>query len=102
MDQYLLWDQLSHTEESRMLTDLNDRPVPISPEERRDYLSSFKGICLSSDALIPFRDNIDRANRSNVQYIAQTGGSTRDDGVTEAANEYSMVMSHTGLRLFLH
>ena len=102
MDQYLLWDQLSHTEESRMLTDLNDRPVPISPEERRDYLSSFKGICLSSDALIPFRDNIDRANRSNVQYIAQTGGSTRDDGVTEAANEYSMVMAHTGLRLFLH
>lgn len=102
MDQYLLWNQLSEIEASRMLAELEGHPIPISSEERQDYLSSFKGICLSSDALIPFRDNIDRANRTNVQYVAQAGGSTRDNGVTEAADEYGMVMTHTGLRLFLH
>ena len=60
------------------------------------------GIRHSSDAYIPFRDNIDRASRSNVKYVAQTGGSTADEGVTEAADEYGMVMTHTGLRMFLH
>ncbi|MDP6054558.1 MAG: phosphoribosylaminoimidazolecarboxamide formyltransferase, partial [Candidatus Latescibacteria bacterium] len=59
-------------------------------------------ICLSSDAYIPFRDNIDRAQRSNVQYIAQTGGSARDGDVTKAGDEYGIVMVHTGLRLFVH
>ena len=57
---------------------------------------------LSSDAYIPFRDNIDRANRSNVGYVAQTGSSLRDDTVTDAADGYGMVMVHTGLRSFLH
>ncbi len=102
VDQYFLWDQLSNTEEARMLGDLEERPAPISPEERRDYIARFDGICLASDAYIPFRDNIDRAARSNVRYLAQTGGSTADKGVTEAADEYGMVMAHTGIRLFLH
>ncbi len=102
VDQYLLWDQLSSTEEARMLGDLTARPDPIPPDERRRYLSRFDGVCLSSDAYIPFRDNIDRASRSNVKYVAQTGGSTADEGVTEAADEYGMAMAHTGLRLFLH
>ena len=102
VDQYLLWDQLSDTEEVHMLDHLEELPVPISPAERREYLSRFGGICLSSDAYIPFRDNIDRAARSNVRYVAQTGGSTADQGVTEAADDYGMAMAHTGLRLFLH
>lgn len=102
VDQYLLWDQLSGTEVARMLGDLEGRPDPISSEERQALISRYDGICLSSDAYIPFRDNIDRASRSNVQYVAQTGGSTADEGVTEAADEYGMAMSHTGLRLFLH
>ena len=102
VDQYLLWDQLSGTEETRMLGDLEQRPDPIPPEERQRHLSGFDGACLSSDAYIPFRDNIDRASRSNVKYVAQTGGSTADEGVTAAADEYGMVMAHTGLRLFLH
>ncbi len=102
VDQYLLWDLLSSTEEARMLDDFEERPIPISPEERHKHLSRFEGICLSSDAYIPFRDNIDRAGRSNVRYVAQTGGSTADKGVTEAAHEYGMAMAHTGLRLFLH
>ncbi len=102
VDQYLLWEQLSNTEEARMLDDLEERPDPIPPEERQRYLSRFDGVCLSSDAYIPFRDNIDRASRSNVKYVAQTGGSAADKGVTEAADDYGMVMAHTGLRLFLH
>jgi len=102
VDQYLLWDQLSETEEDRMLTGLEERPDLIATEERRTYLANFDGISLSSDAFIPFRDNIDRASRSNVQFVAQTGGSSADSGVTEAADEYGMVMAHTGLRLFLH
>lgn len=102
VDQYFLWDQLSNMEEARMLGDLEERPASISPEERRDYIARFDGICLASDAYIPFRDNIDRAARSNVRYVAQTGGSAADKGVTEAADEYGMVMAHTGIRLFLH
>ena len=102
VDQYLLWDQLSTTEENHMLDGLSARPAPISSEERREYLARFDEICLSSDAYIPFRDNIDRASRSNVQFVAQTGGSAADKGVTEAADEYGMAMVHTGLRLFVH
>ena len=102
VDRYLLWDQLSATEEGRMLDGFSARPAPISTKERREYLSRIDGICLSSDAYIPFRDNIDRAGRSNVRYVAQTGGSAADGGVTEAADEHGMVMAHTGLRLFLH
>ena len=102
VDQYLIWDQLSDSEKKQMLSDLKNQPILISPEERLSYLSSFDGICLSSDALIPFRDNIDRASRSNIQYIAQAGGSTRDKSITKAADEYKMIMAHTGMRLFLH
>ena len=77
------------------------RPEPISREEKAAWIARFEGICLSSDAFIPFRDNIDRASRSHVQYVAQPGHSLRDDDVTAAAEQYGMTMIHTGLRLFL-
>ena len=102
VDQYLLWDELSELEIDTMLKGLRERPEPISREERRDWISKINGICISSDAFFPFRDNIDRASRCNVQYLAQPGGSLRDDIVTQAVNEYGMVMVHTGLRCFLH
>jgi len=102
VDQYLLWDQLSEAEVSAMLSGLNQKPEPISKEERSEWIAGFDGICLSSDAYIPFRDNIDRASRTNVQYVAQAGGSLRDSEVTKAAEQYGMVMIHTGLRCFLH
>jgi phosphoribosylaminoimidazolecarboxamide formyltransferase/IMP cyclohydrolase len=102
VDQYILWDQLSDPEEAQMLTGLDSTPGRITQEDRLAWLTQFDGICLSSDAYIPFRDNIDRAQRSNVQYIAQTGGSARDEGVTEAGDAYGIVMVHTGLRLFVH
>jgi phosphoribosylaminoimidazolecarboxamide formyltransferase/IMP cyclohydrolase len=102
VDQYLLWDELSEPEMKQMLSGLKDTPEPITRDERMEWIKSFDDICLSSDAFIPFRDNIDRASRTNVQYIAQPGHSLRDESVTEAASSYGMVMIHTGVRCFLH
>ena len=102
VDQNLLSEQLSEAERETMLEGLNEPPDPISKRERQDWTGTFEGVCLSSDAFIPFSDNIDRANGSNVQYIAQAGQSLRDKEVTEAAKRYGMTMVHTGLRCFLH
>jgi AICAR transformylase/IMP cyclohydrolase PurH len=102
VDQFLLWDQLSEAERKQMRAGLLKEPIPISAQERREWVKQFQGICLSSDAYIPFRDNIDRASRSNVQFVAHAGSSLRDSEVTEAAEQYGMTMFHTGLRLFLH
>ncbi len=77
-------------------------PEPFTREERWEWLARFEGVSLASDGFIPFRDNIDRAARSNVRYIAQPGGSTRDDGIIRAADEYGIVMIFTNLRLFYH
>ena len=102
VDQYLLWDELSAPEMQQMLAGLDEKPEPITRDERLDWIRQQAGICLSSDAFIPFRDNIDRAGRTNVQYVAQPGGSARDESVTEAAASYGMKMIHTGVRCFLH
>jgi phosphoribosylaminoimidazolecarboxamide formyltransferase/IMP cyclohydrolase len=80
----------------------NTVPAPLAREEKLKWISGFDGLALSSDAFIPFRDNIDRAARSGVRYVVQTGGSTRDEGIIRAADEYGMVMVFTGLRLFHH
>ena len=102
VDQFLLWDSLSETEKSKLSAGLGNEPIPITTQERADWVKGFDGICLSSDAFIPFADNLDRAIKSNVQFVAQAGGSLRDDEVTAAAEQYGMTMIHTGLRLFLH
>ncbi len=102
VDGYLLMDQLSPPERAHLLGQLDDVPAVISSDERAAWLQQFDGICLSSDAYLPFRDNVDRAARSNVRYIAHAGGSNRDDEVTAAADDYAMVMLHTGMRWFLH
>jgi phosphoribosylaminoimidazolecarboxamide formyltransferase/IMP cyclohydrolase len=102
VDQYLLWDQLSEPERAAMLAGLTERPEPIGKDDRIAWVRRFDGICLSSDGYIPFRDNIDRAARSHVQYVIQPGGSIRDEAVVAAANEYGIVMVESGLRLFLH
>lgn len=77
-------------------------PKRLTGDEKKAWLAEFKNVSLGSDAFFPFRDNIDRAAQSGVKYIVQPGGSIRDDGVTEACNEYGMVMAHTGFRLFHH
>ncbi|MHC4592784.1 MAG: phosphoribosylaminoimidazolecarboxamide formyltransferase [Planctomycetota bacterium] len=102
VDQFLLWDELSDAEVKTMLGQLEEEPEPLTREERADWIRGFDGICLSSDAFIPFRDTIDRASRTNVHYVLQAGGSLRDEGVTAAADQYGMVMIHSGMRWFLH
>ena len=102
IDQYLLWDSLSAREEAMMLEGFTERPDPISKQEKAQWINTFTGITLASDAFIPFRDNIDRASRTNVQYIIETGGSLRADDVIQATDEYGMVHIHTGIRSFLH
>ena len=102
VDQLLLWEELSEPEKNNLRNKINGEPVIIEPEERQKWIKKFEGVCLSSDAFIPFRDNIDRASRSNVKNIAQAGQALRDEDVTSAADEYGMVMIHTGLRLFTH
>ena len=78
------------------------RPDPLTPEERRAWLSGMSGVSLASDAFFPFPDNVERARRSGVSYIAQPGGSIRDDAVIEACDRYGIVMVMTGQRLFHH
>jgi AICAR transformylase/IMP cyclohydrolase PurH len=102
VDQYLLWDELSEAERQATLAQLEEAPEPITPEEREEWIFGFDGICLSSDAFIPFRDTVDRASRTNVQCVLQAGGSLRDEDVTAAADAYGMVMIHSGMRWFLH
>ncbi len=77
-------------------------PRPLGESSRREWLHRLKGVSLGSDAYIPFRDNIDRAARTGVEYVIQTGGSVQDDAVTAAADEYGMVMVNSGIRLFHH
>lgn len=78
------------------------KPQPFSKEEQREYLAKIKGVCLASDAFFPFGDNIERAAKSGVSYIAQPGGSMRDENVIETCNKYHMTMAMTGIRLFHH
>ena len=78
------------------------KPEPLTAAEKKEYLSGIKGVALGSDAFFPFSDNIDRAYRSGVSYIAEPGGSIRDDAVIEACDNYGMTMSFTGMRLFHH
>lgn len=78
------------------------RPEPLTQEEMKSYLATKSGVALGSDAFFPFFDNIERAKKSGVQYIAEPGGSIRDDLVIDCANKYGMVMAFTGMRLFHH
>ena len=79
-----------------------EKPEPFTREEKREYLKGVKGVSLASDAFFPFRDNIDRAARSGVEYVSEPGGSVRDDAVIQSANEHGMTMFFTGVRLFHH
>ena len=78
------------------------QPERFTAEEQKAYLESIDGVALGSDAFFPFDDNIERAKRSGVKYIAEPGGSIRDDLVIDCCNKYEMVMSFTGMRLFHH
>ena len=78
------------------------QPSPLTDEEIKNYLSTISGVALGSDAFFPFDDNIERAFRSGVSYIAEPGGSIRDDAVIDCCNKYGIAMAFTGMRLFHH
>ncbi|MBQ3865431.1 MAG: phosphoribosylaminoimidazolecarboxamide formyltransferase, partial [Clostridia bacterium] len=78
------------------------QPRPFTKEEQKAYLAGVRGVALGSDAFFPFSDNIERAFRSGVKYVAEPGGSIRDEDVIRAADGHDMVMVFTGMRLFHH
>ena len=78
------------------------QPEHITAEERTEWVANFAEVALGSDAFFPFADNIKRARMSSVKYVAEPGGSIRDDLVIAQANEYGMAMAFTGMRLFHH
>lgn len=79
-----------------------EKPEPLTREEKKAWIAQLHGVALGSDAFFPFGDNIERAHRSGVDYIAQAGGSIRDDNVIETCDKYNIAMTMTGLRLFHH
>ena len=96
-DEYM--DILADGEWERVFT---EKPEVFTKEEKQAWLAQAEGITLGSDAFFPFSDNIERAAKSGVKYVAQPGGSIRDQDVIDACNKHDMVMSFTGLRLFHH
>ena len=79
-----------------------EQPAPLTPQEKKDWIATQSGVSIGSDAFFPFGDNVERARKSGVAYIAEPGGSIRDDNVIETANKYGIAMAFTGMRLFHH
>lgn len=102
IDQYITGEGEDVAADSNWQQYFKKQPAPLTKEEKHAYLDTISGVALGSDAFFPFSDNIDRAKKSGVSYIAEPGGSVRDDLVIAKCNEYNMVMSFTGMRLFHH
>lgn len=102
IDVYLSEDYEDVTGEGKWQQLFTEKPQLFPREAQRAYLASLSGVCLASDAFFPFGDNIERARKSGVTYVAQPGGSIRDDNVIDTCNSYGMVMAMTGMRLFHH
>ena len=80
----------------------SEKPEPLTREEKQAWIAQNTGVALGSDAFFPFGDNIERAHKSGVQFVAQAGGSVRDDHVIETCDKYGITMAFTGVRLFHH
>ncbi|MDE7172647.1 MAG: phosphoribosylaminoimidazolecarboxamide formyltransferase, partial [Oscillospiraceae bacterium] len=78
------------------------KPDVLTEQEKKDWIAQLSGVTVGSDAFFPFGDNVERAFKSGVKYIAQPGGSIRDDQVIATADKHDMVMAFTGMRLFHH
>ncbi|MDD6273222.1 MAG: phosphoribosylaminoimidazolecarboxamide formyltransferase [Clostridiaceae bacterium] len=102
IDIYLSDDYLDVIGDGNWQTLFSEQPKPFPKAEQRAYLDTITGVALGSDAFFPFGDNIERARRSGVSYIAQPGGSIRDDNVIETCDKYGIAMAFTGMRLFHH
>jgi phosphoribosylaminoimidazolecarboxamide formyltransferase/IMP cyclohydrolase len=101
IDQFLR-DDVTPNEKADWKNSFTETPRQLTADEKREWLSNMDSITLGSDAFFPFRDSIDRAAASGVKYVLEPGGSTRDDAVIQAANEYGMTMVFSGVRLFHH
>ena len=94
------WEDLLETDDWKRV--FTEKPEPLTIEEKKEYLKGFTGVSLGSDAFFPFGDNVELAHKSGVSYIAQSGGSIRDDNVIETADKYNIAMAFTHIRLFHH
>ena len=94
------WEDLLETDDWKRV--FTEKPPVFTREEKKAWLQKETGVSLGSDAFFPFGDNIERAHKSGVTYVAQTGGSIRDDNVIETADKYNMTMAMTHIRLFHH
>ncbi|MCU7708830.1 phosphoribosylaminoimidazolecarboxamide formyltransferase [Priestia sp. JV24] len=95
-------DDITEVENEQWKQCFEEVPARLSKSEKQEWLKGLKGVSYASDAFLPFRDNIDRAAQTGVKYVVQTGNSLRDEQVTQAANEYGMIMAHSGIRVFHH
>lgn len=102
IDLYIGEDYMDVLADGRWEKIFKEKPEVFTREEKRAWLDSLTDVALGSDAFFPFGDNIDRAHKSGVKYVAQPGGSVRDDQVIDTCNRYGMVMAFTGIRLFHH
>ena len=94
------WEDLLETDDWKRV--FTEKPEPLTREEKKEYIKGITGVSLGSDAFFPFGDNVERAHKSGVSYIAQSGGSIRDDNVIETADKYNIAMAFTHIRLFHH
>ena len=101
-DVYIGSDPMDVLADGKWQRVFTERPEPLTEQEKREWLDTMSGVALGSDAFFPFSDNIDRAVKSGVEYVAQPGGSVRDDAVIAACDAYNMAMVFTGIRLFHH
>ena len=95
-------DALGKVQEPLTVKEEDDMAPVFTSEEKRAWLDQMQDVCLGSDAFFPFGDNIERAHKSGVEYIAQAGGSVRDDHVIDTCDKYGITMAFTGVRLFHH
>ncbi len=102
IDIYISEDHMDVLQDGVWETLFTAKPEPLTREEKQQWLKTLSGVSLGSDAFFPFGDNIERAYKSGVAYIAQPGGSIRDDNVIDTCNKYNMAMAFTGIRLFHH
>ena len=102
IDGYINGNEEDVTADGNWQKYFTEQPSPLTAEEKAEYLASIDGVSLGSDAFFPFSDNIERAKKSGVKYIAEPGGSIRDDLVIECADKYGMTIAFTGMRLFHH
>ena len=102
IDLYIGEDYMDVLAEGEWQKFFTEKPAPLTREEKREWIAQNTGVSLGSDAFFPFGDNVERAHKSGVQYIAQAGGSVRDDHVIDTCDKYGIAMAFTGVRLFHH